>query len=319
MFVQLVLFVLIWSNIELYSYRHLVSEGYESVGGMATLDPATGWRIKSQMGGSNAEGLLNPEVKHPRPPNEFRIMCLGGSVTMGWGVGRTQSYPRVLETLLREREPAGVDIHVINGGIAGFGTAQCARLLGELAPRYEPAVVTAMCGYNEQNTWAFEGVAHDSAWSGRGLALRSLLYRSPTYRYLWRKLLRPPIPASSNPQTLVQTSISNLVYLNEYTKSHQCHLLLVFEGLNRDWAAQHPDQKPHPRSASDHRALLVAYEQLSREANLPLLNLDALLHQHFAREDEIFLDECHLTVEANKVAAKAIADKLASLGWVPQR
>src|SRR5207344_2701442 len=65
-------------------------------------------------------GLRGPEVTAKRP-GELRILALGDSFTYGYGVQDAETYPAVLEALLRER---GHDVSVLNAGVPGYSTDQ---------------------------------------------------------------------------------------------------------------------------------------------------------------------------------------------------
>lgn len=74
-----------------------------------------------------------------------RVVCLGDSLTEGYGLAPEQSYPRVLERGLRER---GLEVEVVNAGISGSTSASAvARLRWQL--RAEPDVVVLALGAND--------------------------------------------------------------------------------------------------------------------------------------------------------------------------
>ncbi|MBF0254473.1 MAG: hypothetical protein HQL11_05045 [Candidatus Omnitrophica bacterium] len=63
----------------------------------------------------NRQGLRGPEVPE-KEPGEYRVICLGDSFTFGMGVEFPQTYPMVLEELLRRDFPS---VRVINAGGGG--------------------------------------------------------------------------------------------------------------------------------------------------------------------------------------------------------
>ena len=69
-------------------------------------------RLRTFSVSTNSIGLRSPELQKTKP--ELRIVCLGDSVTFGWGVAEEDSYPRVLEGMLSQD---GYDVEVINAGI----------------------------------------------------------------------------------------------------------------------------------------------------------------------------------------------------------
>jgi hypothetical protein len=69
---------------------------------------------------TNALGMRGAEIEAKRP-GETRILALGDSFTYGHGVQDAESYPAVLEALLRAR---GHDVSVLNAGVPGYNTDQ---------------------------------------------------------------------------------------------------------------------------------------------------------------------------------------------------
>lgn len=73
------------------------------------------------------------------------ILCLGDSLTAGYGLGRHESYPALLQERLRQR---GHPHRVINAGVSGDTTAGAlARLTWVL--RTPPAIAIVVLGAND--------------------------------------------------------------------------------------------------------------------------------------------------------------------------
>lgn len=113
------------------------------------LDPATGQlragvtaRYLGKPTRVSAQGLRNPIVKLPKPEGVCRILCLGGSVVFGWGVGEGEEYPRLLEAQLRAAGwPAGRRVEVVNCGVPGRLGVESLRFLAERGPDLQPDLV----------------------------------------------------------------------------------------------------------------------------------------------------------------------------------
>ena len=111
-------------------------------------DPLLSHRLRSsrevELGGirysTNRQGLRGPEPD--RGGAGPRILVIGDSVTMGWGVPFDSAYPARLEA---ELELRGAPVTVINAGILAYGVLQYAPWLAELLPRYAPDLV--LIGY----------------------------------------------------------------------------------------------------------------------------------------------------------------------------
>jgi lysophospholipase L1-like esterase len=85
-------------------------------------------------------GFRGREVDLPKPPGRLRIVIIGDSVTLGWGVNDADTFPAQAEAILRERFP-GRDLEVINLGVGGYDTRQEVTLLERNVARLDPDVV----------------------------------------------------------------------------------------------------------------------------------------------------------------------------------
>jgi lysophospholipase L1-like esterase len=89
---------------------------------------------------TNSLGFRGPEPALPKPPNRFRIVAIGDSVTFGFGVNDGETFCAQAEALLRERMP-GVDLDVVNIAVPGFDTRQEVVLLRRTVSQLEPNLV----------------------------------------------------------------------------------------------------------------------------------------------------------------------------------
>jgi lysophospholipase L1-like esterase len=78
----------------------------------------------------------------PKHGGEFRILSLGDSYALGFGVELEQSYGKVLERELNQRLPA-VRFSVINAGVEGYGTRQMLMSFQQLRGKLQPDFVLA--------------------------------------------------------------------------------------------------------------------------------------------------------------------------------
>ncbi len=83
---------------------------------------------------TNALGLRGPELPAAKPDGEFRILALGDSVTMGWGVEEKHSYPPRLEEELGRR---GHQVRVLNAGVPGSPPGAMNLFCERVAPGLE--------------------------------------------------------------------------------------------------------------------------------------------------------------------------------------
>jgi len=87
---------------------------------------------------SNSQGLRDREFSFERVPGKLRIVMLGDSLTVGWGVPFEQTFPKRIEQMYAE---AGIDAEVINLGVGNYNTMQEVQAFLVKGYRYQPDVV----------------------------------------------------------------------------------------------------------------------------------------------------------------------------------
>jgi len=74
---------------------------------------------------TNSRGLRDREYAEAKPPDACRIVMLGDSTTLGWGVEQDQTIPKILERELNESSsPACRNYEVLNAGVGNYDTVQ---------------------------------------------------------------------------------------------------------------------------------------------------------------------------------------------------
>ncbi|MDA9951510.1 arylesterase [Oligoflexaceae bacterium] len=85
-------------------------------------------------------------AKEKPAAKKFRVLCLGDSLTEGYGVAKKDSYPSQVERLISKNK----SIEVINGGISGATTAgSLKRLNWHLKGKKKPDVLILALGAND--------------------------------------------------------------------------------------------------------------------------------------------------------------------------
>ena len=120
----------------------------------------------------NHDGLRDREHDPRKPPGVRRLVCLGDSTTLGWGLRPEDAYPQVLQDLL---DGAGEPWEVFNVALPGWSTRQEAIAYRRIARGYAPDLVLLGVCLNDipelQNN-----LARPPAWLA-GLHRRSALVR----------------------------------------------------------------------------------------------------------------------------------------------
>jgi lysophospholipase L1-like esterase len=89
----------------------------------------------------NEAGLRDDPIQ-PKSPSEYRILLLGDSQTMGWGVERDYIWAVRLQRILSQKLKR--PIRVINSGVASYETRQEYRYLMRNGYAFEPDLVLLM-------------------------------------------------------------------------------------------------------------------------------------------------------------------------------
>ncbi|MBN2056454.1 SGNH/GDSL hydrolase family protein [bacterium] len=125
-------------------------------------------------------------------PPTGALICLGDSVTFGWDVEGTASYPTQLARLLAIR---GDERAVINAGVPGYSSLQCRLAWERRLAALSPSVVVLSCGINDrftggrtdqqrqaaQSTWQYQCI-HRLRHLHTAVLLQQLMRRQPRVR-----------------------------------------------------------------------------------------------------------------------------------------
>jgi lysophospholipase L1-like esterase len=87
---------------------------------------------------TNSQGLRDREFSLEPPADTLRIVMLGDSLTLGWGVALESTFSKRLEALLAQN---GIKAEVINTGVGNWNTIQEVEYFLTKAYRYKPDVV----------------------------------------------------------------------------------------------------------------------------------------------------------------------------------
>lgn len=93
------------------------------------------WVVRGE--GHNRDGLRDRDHAVPKPPDTFRVICLGDSVTVGHGVKRSESWPFALEAYFKQLS-LPMDMEVFTIATSGWSTLQETTAYRELARKYAP-------------------------------------------------------------------------------------------------------------------------------------------------------------------------------------
>lgn len=195
----------------------------------------------------NSRGLRDREFEAAPAPGVHRVLFLGDSLTLGWGVELDRTFAKRLEPLLGAG--LGRPVEVLNAGVGNYNTAQERAYFEAEGRRYRPAHVMLLYFINDAeptpayrpSTLKERSMLAVFLWS-RVTRLMTRLGMRPDYRTYYRALY-----SDSNPGW--RESRRALRALNERAKSDGfAFTVFVCPELRR--------LKPDYAFAEQHRALL---------------------------------------------------------------
>jgi lysophospholipase L1-like esterase len=145
------------------------------------------WELKRNFKGTwagvniktDSLGLRDDEIPLEKPPGEFRILCLGDSVTFGYRLEEPQTFVAQLEALLNKHYEMP-HFQVINAGIDGYSTFQEFHFLKKRGLALQPDLILVCFVLNDVTeqfrTMASLGGAGHYAGAGRKSLARSVVH-----------------------------------------------------------------------------------------------------------------------------------------------
>jgi hypothetical protein len=89
----------------------------------------------------NDQGLRNPPTTFEKPDGTYRILNLGDSIAMGWGVREEETYGRLLEERLNAESSGDLTYEVINAATPGWNLENELAYLEAEGLKYEPDLI----------------------------------------------------------------------------------------------------------------------------------------------------------------------------------
>ena len=90
----------------------------------------------------NSHGLRDREYSRSKPPGVYRIVMLGDSTALGWGVTAEQTIAKILEAELNTIQvPGDRRFEVLNAGVGNYGTVQAVTHYATYDRAFHPDLV----------------------------------------------------------------------------------------------------------------------------------------------------------------------------------
>lgn len=136
----------------------------------------------------NSHALRGDEFPAQRPPDEIRILCLGGSTTAGEEVSDDETYPAQLQSLLQAKFPDRT-LRVINAGVPSYDIQQSLLDYSLRLWKFQPQVVTIYHGINDLPEFGGGGIEIDASRNYRPRAISPFVCDGDAAGTTWRQWL----------------------------------------------------------------------------------------------------------------------------------
>ena len=109
--------------------------------GYTLMKPGASYEWQSIPVEINSHGLRNPEMPMEKSADTVRVLNLGDSIAMGWGVAQEETYGALLEQKLSDQDTSGQEYEVINAGVPGWNPENYLAFLKSEGLKYEPDLI----------------------------------------------------------------------------------------------------------------------------------------------------------------------------------
>lgn len=254
---------------------------------------------------TNSHGFRDAEYSVAKPAGTTRIMMLGDSLTLGWGVPVEETFAKRLERRLQDR-PA--PYQVINLGIGNYNSEMELELFKRKGLAFSPDVVVLMYFINDMEptpvvgTFLKEEIAPHSYFSAllfdRYLRLRALTDRHYDWRQYYASLYAPGAPGRA-------ANIAAIEELSQICRERGIKLLIV--------------NIPELRVLKDYPFPFATdlVRSLASRHQVPFLDLLPALAVHEPSTLWVTPEDPHANGLANGVIAGALYDELVAKGMLP--
>ncbi len=105
----------------------------------------------------NADGMRDRDYPVAKPPNTYRIACIGDSICAGFTLAQENTFSTRLEAMLNTHyTDAGQRFEVLNFGVTGYNITQAVENLRVKASKYQPDLVLYLYCINDPEDYSYE-------------------------------------------------------------------------------------------------------------------------------------------------------------------
>lgn len=224
--------------------------------------------FKNKKFNTNKKGF---RVSPSQPPGEKRIVGLGDSVMMGWGVANKETYLHLIGEKLRAQ---GKSVRTFNLGVLGFNSVQEYFYFKEKGLDLKPdLLIIQYVGNDNEETNNKKGVL---PWNSSSYTLNLIQFLiaktfgklEPSRNYDWRPV---KMIDSTDKETLQDSVVWAYMQLFQLLQKNKIPTILVLDSRYISWGAKHSD-----------------LEALAAQFQIPTINL---FKKYRSLEESISIEE----------------------------
>ena len=266
---------------------------------------------------TNSDGIRMDRPLSPKAPGTVRIVCLGDSVTFGYGVPfywegkwseNEKSYPQVIEAAFRGGgDPRSVgSVEVITLACPGYTSEQGRMWFLRMADRLDADIVTACFGRNDVMSF---GVPDRRVRTG-GVAEKVIRATAPYSQAMTHLVAysRARKSAPANPPGLdysrlsLEESVENFWQLAQAVRGRGAEFIVI--------APVYRDLQEEPTEGARMAALRGALHKLCEQGGLRWLEVPELSERGHPDNGKLFMERIHPNVEGHQLLGQRAAEFL---------
>ncbi len=168
----------------------------------------------------NDKGLR--DYNHDYESNKYRILFLGDSMTFGYGVEAEETYPKVLEKILNEKNNS---YETINAGITAYNTAQELTYLETEGLKYKPNLVILGFMLNDVSGNYFEGESFE-------VENNKLVKKYPVYNFSFLSKIKNYLSTHSHFARVIRKNLGLWSKMDENKTVWNDRVIKTIAGIN---------------------------------------------------------------------------------------
>lgn len=260
---------------------------------------------------TNSDGIRMDRPLSPKAPGTVRIVCLGDSVTFGYGGpffwegkwnANEKSYPQVIEAALRGDH----SVEVITLACPGYTSEQGRMWFLRMADRLDADIVTACFGRNDVMSF---GVPDRRVRTG-GVAEKVIRGTAPYSQAMTHLVAysRATNAAPANPPGLdysrlsLEESVENFWRLAQAVRARGAEFVVI--------APVYRDLIEEPAEGARIAALRGALHKLCEQGGLRWLEVPELTERGHPDNGKLFMERIHPNVEGHQLLGQREAEFL---------